>query len=262
MKLEKRNFNTEFKVELRTTGALAKLPVLSGYAAKFNTLSEPMPIMQDGEQIGMFREMLLPGCFGSAISSSDVRALINHEPSMILGRNKSGTLRLSEDSVGLHFENDIPDTSYARDLQVSCARGDISQCSFGFSVAPGGDSYSKDTMNPGWYVRSINNVGKLYDVSPVTYPAYVDTDCAVRSLIEIISTDKVDFEKRVAAGIEEQRVAEELRKTEEAETARLDEEKRASEEVIKLEAEATTLEETRNLEMEVEIQRLRLLELF
>jgi len=122
----------------------------------------------------------------------------------------------------------MPNTTYANDLQVSSARGDISQCSFGFSVAAGGDSYTKDSDNPGWYIRSISNVGKLFDVSAVTYPAYVDTDCAVRSLVEIITGEKVEIEKRSAEKVEEERVAAEVAEVERIETERVAEEARVA----------------------------------
>ena len=259
--IEKRTFDTEFKVELRASGTLAKTPMLNGYAAKFNTLSQPMPIMQDGEKIGMFREQLLPKCFAAAIPASDAKALINHDPNLILGRTKSGTLRLSEDSVGLLFENDMPDTSYARDLQISCARGDISQCSFGFSVAAGGDSYSKDSDNPGWYIRSIANVDQLFDVSAVTYPAYVDTDCAVRCLVDLIKTENMDVEQRVQQRLEEERVAAELVETERVEAERLAEEIRTAEEVEENRLKEEQAEEQRNAQLEIEHYRLQLLEL-
>lgn len=254
---EKRTFDTEFKVETRGEGMGKKSNTLSGYAAKFNTLSEPMPIMHEGEQIGMFREQLMPNCFASAVNTSDIRALINHDPNLILGRTKSGTLRISQDDVGLRFENDLPETSYAKDLQISASRGDINQCSFGFSVAPGGDTYSKDSENPGWYIRSINNVGKLYDVSAVTYPAYVDTDCAVRSLVNFIHAEKDEVELRVAERLEEERVAKEIKEQEEREA-------REAQEAEEQRIAAEQAEEERKLQMEKdqeEKDRLRLFEL-
>ena len=94
-----------------------------------------------------------------------MRALFNHDPNVILGRNRAGTLRLREDERGLGIEIDPPDTQAAKDLMVSIARGDVSQMSFGFSVAPGGQVWEKDAQG-----------------APVVFPAYPDTGVAVRAL--------------------------------------------------------------------------------
>lgn len=147
-------------------------PVLRGVAAVFNATSE---------DLGGFREMIAPGAFREALAASDVRALFNHDPNMVLGRTKSGTLRLQETDAGLEFEVDLPDTTYARDLQECMKRGDINQCSFGFSVASGGDAWETEDNGKTW-LRTIRSVGRLFDVSPVTYPAYPETSCAMRSL--------------------------------------------------------------------------------
>jgi hypothetical protein len=179
-----------------------KTATIKGYAAKFNTFSESLPIHDErGQQIGTFRECLLPGCFTEAIKTSDVRALVNHDANQILGRTISGTLRLMEDSVGLRFENDPPDTNFARDIQVSMGRGDISQCSFGFRVAKGGDTYRKDPETPNGYIREIRSVAKLFDVSVVTYPAYLDTNCdvAVRSIISNMKAEEEAVAKAAKA---------------------------------------------------------------
>jgi hypothetical protein len=172
-----------------------KSHTIEGYAANFNSLSE---------DLGGFREMLTPGCFADALKTSDVRALFNHDPNHVLGRNMAGTLRIMEDDKGLRFEIDPPDTACARDLMVSMSRGDISQCSFGFRVAEDGDAWRKEP--DGTYLRSILKVDRLFDVSPVTYPAYAATSCAVRSLVQLKETE--ENEARAAmAKIEEERAA-------------------------------------------------------
>lgn len=168
---ERRTHTVELRVKDASYGS--KAPVLEGYGANFNMLSE---------NLGGFREVLMPGCFKECLASSDVRALINHDPNLITGRTASGTLRLVEDEKGLRFENDPPDTSYAKDLQVSMKRGDINQCSFGFKVAEGGDSWAKDSDS--LWIRTITKVERLFDVSYVTYPAYTQTSCAVRSMLK------------------------------------------------------------------------------
>ena len=141
-----------------------------GHAAMFNRVAD----------IGWFRERIAPGAFADSIKEDDIRALWNHDPNHVLGRNKAGTLRLSEDEKGLKVEITPPDTQTARDLIVSIDRGDISQMSFGFEVKAEswerGKEDEKDT-------RTLTKA-KLWDVSPVTFPAYVETDVAVRSHAE------------------------------------------------------------------------------
>lgn len=147
---------------------------ISGYAAVFNS---PTRLWEDLD------EVIAPGAFSRAISSSDVRCLFNHDWSNVLGRTKSGTLRLSEDERGLKFEVDLPDTTVARDLIKSMERGDINQCSFGFIPTEETWDYNSTPM-----LRTIHEV-ELYEVSIVPLPAYEDTEAALRS--------KKDLEKVV-----------------------------------------------------------------
>ncbi|MBI4800642.1 MAG: HK97 family phage prohead protease, partial [Desulfarculus sp.] len=114
-----------------------------------------------------------------AIKGDDVRALFNHDPNLILGRNLAKTLRLAEDARGLAIEIDPPDTTYAKDLITCLKRGDITQMSFGFSVRPNGQNWGKH--DDGFAVRTLTGV-RLFDVSPVTFPAYPQTDVAARAL--------------------------------------------------------------------------------
>lgn len=172
MEIERRTFVVEgIKFETRDGD---KLPVIRGHAAVFNTLSL---------DLGGFREQIKPGAFKEAIENDDVRALFNHDPNYPLGRNTAGTLRLSEDDRGLAIEIDPPNTQVARDLIVSMERGDISQMSFGFSVKPGGQDWAQG--DDGLTIRTLTSL-RLFDVSPVTYPAYPQTDVviATRSLQE------------------------------------------------------------------------------
>lgn len=158
--------------ELRATDG--DKPKIVGHAALFNTWSGPM--------CG-FKERIAPGAFKKSIKEDDVRALFNHDPNQILGRNTSGTLELREDKMGLDIEIDPPDTQLGRDLIVSIERGDVSQQSFAFSVVDEEWVYPKDKTKPA--ERTLKEV-RLYDVSPVTYPAYEDTDVtvALRSMKE------------------------------------------------------------------------------
>ena len=143
-----------------------------GYASVFNT---PTDIG------GMFREQIAPGAFADAIGRDDVRALIDHDPSKVLGRNTAGTLRMSEDKKGLRVEIDMPDTQQARDLQVSMARGDIDQMSFGFQALR--QEWDRTDDVP---LRTIQEA-TLFDVSVVTFPAYPEAKAGLRSLQAIQS---------------------------------------------------------------------------
>ena len=137
--------------------------------------------MGDGKR--SVREVIRQGAFAPLLAKGvDCRGLIDHDPSKILGRTKSGTLRLDEDSRGLRFEID-PDEeqTYARDVMRSLQRGDIDGASFGFTVAPGGDSWRSEN---GCYIREIRAIDSLQDVSVVTYPAYPASEAALRSLAE------------------------------------------------------------------------------
>lgn len=145
-------------------------PTLAGYAALFDSASE---------DLGGFTEVIKAGAFRDAIPRSDIRALFNHDANYVLGRNKAGTLSVAEDARGLAMEATPPDVQWVRDLLVSIERGDIDQMSFGFRVAKGGDEWLHADEA---VTRTILRVEELYDVSVVTYPAYPDTDVAVRSL--------------------------------------------------------------------------------
>jgi HK97 family phage prohead protease len=145
---------------------------VGGHAAVFDRWSE---------NLGGFVEKIAPGAFKAALKGADVRALKNHDANLILGRTSAGTLRLKEDKEGLYMEYDSPDVSYARDLLVSIERGDITGQSFGFTVTgQAWEDEDKDLAK-----RTITEIGELYDVGPVTFPAYPDTDVAVRALDEL-----------------------------------------------------------------------------
>jgi hypothetical protein len=146
-------------------------PRITGYAALFNVLSE---------DLGGFREQLATGAFSDSIGSSDVRALINHDSNLVLGRNTAGTLSMSEDATGLRVEITPPDTQVARDLVVSMQRGDVNQMSFAFTVNKEDQTWTREGTGP--WLRTIKRVSRLFDVSVVTYPAYPQTSAAVREL--------------------------------------------------------------------------------
>lgn len=109
--------------------------------------------------------------------ATDVRAVINHNETLLLGRQSSGTLRLDVDDEGLAFEVDLPDTSYARDLRELIERGDITGASFKF--IPGADDWSRTPG--GLQMRTHTSIDQLIDVSVVTYPAYDTAGVMLRS---------------------------------------------------------------------------------
>jgi HK97 family phage prohead protease len=159
-----------------------------GYAAKFNQWSS---------DLGGFIERIAPTAFDKA-DMSDVRGLIDHDPSRILGRTASGTLRLSVDDIGLRYEIDMPNTSYARDLIESMKRGDINQSSFAFRVNydnPEAEEWNYNNQT-GVYERTINEFSEIFDVSPVTYPAYPSTESVVsqRSLEKVKKKNELEKE--------------------------------------------------------------------
>ena len=143
-------------------------PVIEGHAAVFDEEA----VIGD-----YFREVIKPGAFTRAIKEKqDVRALWNHDANHVLGRTKAGTLHLSEDKRGLKIAIDPPDTQFANDLLTSIKRGDIDQMSFAFRAVEEKWIEKKGEMS----LRELHDLD-LYDISPVTYPAYAATDVGLRS---------------------------------------------------------------------------------
>jgi len=147
-------------------------PKLSGYAARFNDRSK---------DLGGWVEEIAPGAFSESITNDDIRCLWNHDSNFVLGRNRAKTLTLTEDERGLAIDNEPPDTQWARDLLVSIGRGDINEMSFAFEVI----DRRWDDVN-GVAVRTLTKV-KLYEVSPVTFPAYNSTQIGLRSASEVLA---------------------------------------------------------------------------
>ena len=138
--------------------------VLEGYAAVFNSETD----------LGAFREVIKPGAFDD-VMDNDVRALINHDPNLVLGRTTNGTLKLEQDERGLKYRVELGKQQYAKDFYESVKRGDISQSSFAFTI-------DKQSWNEERTVRSVDKVRQLLDVSPVTYPAYSAATVQARDL--------------------------------------------------------------------------------
>jgi uncharacterized protein len=158
-------------LELRSSKSSSSPGTIVGYAAKYKTFSQ---------DLGGFVETLAPGCF-DLVMNDDCRCLRNHLDDSLLGRTKSGTLVLSLDQVGLRYECELPNTTAGRDTAESVRRRDMSGSSFQFSILQGGEKWDFDSSPP---TRTVTKIGRLYDVSPVTNPAYLDTQVDMRSFQE------------------------------------------------------------------------------
>ncbi len=139
---------------------------LVGYASVFDELSQV---------IWGFREKVQRGAFAETLGD-DIRALWNHDTAYVLGRTTAGTLSLGEDDKGLWVEITPPDTPMAQSFVESIQRGDVSQMSIGFRVLE--DTWDED--EEGQLIRTVTKM-KLYEVSPVTFPAFPQTEISVRS---------------------------------------------------------------------------------
>lgn len=172
------------KSAIEARGKDGDASVIVGHASVFDTPYE----------LWGFMEQVARGAFKKTIKEGDVRALWNHDPNVVLGRNKSGTLRLSEDDVGLLYEIDLPDTQAAGDLYTLIERGDVNQSSFAFEVIRDEWQYPEGNSRE-LPVRTIKEA-RLWDVSPVTYPASDSTDVdvarALRSLTRDLGIDEAE----------------------------------------------------------------------
>lgn len=156
------------KIEIRAAEKGGR--IISGYAARFDTKS--------GVIAGSFREIIRAGAFRDTLGGGvDAILSVNHDPSRLLARTASGTLRLREDAQGLAFEADLPDTTLGNDVAKMVERGDYGGMSFAFTKKR--DSWSEDT--DGIPLRELLAVD-LRDVTVATFPAYpTGTSVSVRS---------------------------------------------------------------------------------
>lgn len=160
--------------------------IVEGYALRFNTLSN---------DLGGFVEEISPEALKEA-DLSDVRCLIDHDSSKVLGRTTSETLELKVDDEGLYFRTQLPNTTYAKDLYENIRLGNINQCSFGFILDENGDEFEK--REDGLFKRTLRKIKSLFDVSIVTYPAYNDTQVApaLRSIEQIKEQELADIKAK------------------------------------------------------------------
>jgi uncharacterized protein len=140
---------------------------ITGYPAMFDSLSE---------DLGGFVEVIRPGAF-DPVMRDDVRATIDHEGGVtLLGRTRSGTLKISVDRRGLLMDCKVPATTAGQDVRILMERGDLSQGSFAFDIGVDRWSYQSGVL-----LREILSFSRLYDVSVVTYPAYPATEVGLRN---------------------------------------------------------------------------------
>jgi HK97 family phage prohead protease len=179
--LQEKGRNDEMKTERRfTRGAEVRTtdtptPKIEGYAAVFNQDF----VMYEDPDIRVI-ERIAPGAFHKVLGS-DVRCLFNHDPNAVLGRSDNGTLALRQDSRGLAYTNTMdPATHIGNDVYAMVKRGDVTGCSFAFVV--GTDKVTRETVGDRQLVtREIQEVESLFDVGPVTYPAYEQTSVDARA---------------------------------------------------------------------------------
>lgn len=161
-KRQMRTASTEFATR-DDNGALA----IEGYFAVFNSNYEIAPGLS---------ESIAPGAFDNTLSG-DIRALINHDTTLVLGRTKANTLQLRTDSHGLWGHIDInPNDTDAMNLYNRVQRGDVDQCSFGFDIISEETDFREDGSIH-WTIKEV----ELYEVSPCTFPAYEETNIAART---------------------------------------------------------------------------------
>ena len=173
IEIEVRSIVSDLAIRQQEDGKPSR--VITGYASKFETWSEPI--------YGWFVEKIARGAFEKT-DMSDVIMVFNHDISGVLARTTSGTLKLTVDEVGLRFEFDSPETTLGNDMLELVRRGDISKCSFKFVVETDEWRYADDKNKLEYDERTVKSIAKLYDVSLVTYPAYKDTEASVREQLE------------------------------------------------------------------------------
>jgi HK97 family phage prohead protease len=184
--IERRQYRKVDAPELRAKGDNR---TISGAAAVFN---------QTSQNLGGFVEQIAPGAFTRTLQTADVVALFNHDPSQILGRTSAGNLSLSETDLGLMYEVTVPATRAGLDAAENVRAGLVTGSSFAFRALA--DTWSE--TDTGYPLRMVTEAA-LYDVGPVTFPAYLQTEqgdaaLAVRSFCIAHDIDPADIPSLVS----------------------------------------------------------------
>jgi HK97 family phage prohead protease len=175
-KIEKRTNEVQFELRAVENGDGM---TFTGYAAVFNSPSEPLP----------FIERIAPGAFKRSLKArNDIKLLWNHDTGSVLGSTRAGTLKLEEDNYGLRVTAMLPETTLGKDVRTLVQRGDVSAMSFGFSVPANGDTWNSEGTE-----RTLRSV-RIHEVSIVAFPAYQQTagTAAVRSYDAVATRAEVD----------------------------------------------------------------------
>ena len=178
-KIEKRTNEVQFELRAVENGDGM---TFTGYAAVFNSPSEPLP----------FIERIAPGAFKRSLKArNDIKLLWNHDTGSVLGSTRAGTLKLEEDNYGLRVTAVLPETSLGKDVRTLVQRGDVSAMSFGFSVPANGDSWNTEGTE-----RTLRSV-RIHEVSIVAFPAYSQTagTATVRSFDGVAKRAEVDADQ-------------------------------------------------------------------
>jgi uncharacterized protein len=178
-KIEKRTNEVQFELRAVENGDGM---TFTGYAAVFNSPSEPLP----------FIERIAPGAFKRSLKArNDIKLLWNHDTGSVLGSTRAGTLKLEEDNYGLRVTAMLPETTLGKDVRTLVQRGDVSAMSFGFSVPANGDTWNSEGTE-----RTLRSV-RIHEVSIVAFPAYQQTagTAAVRSYDAVATRAEVDADQ-------------------------------------------------------------------
>ena len=188
--IEVRSFN----IELRDDFGQEPSRHIEGYGSVFN---------QRSVDLGGFQEIIAPGAFDGVIERSDVKCYLDHNPEkgiLARSRNGKGSLSLELDERGLKYAFDAPHTNLGDEVVEGLKRGDYSQSSFAFTVES--ESWTKE--EDGTYLRTINKIGGLYDVSIVATPAYEGTSVALRSLDAFKAQEETKIPEEVKEEVREE----------------------------------------------------------
>ena len=188
--IEKRFFTVFTEKEGETEEENKDIPCFVGKAIVYDTETK----ICDGVV-----EKIARNAFEHSANTDDIRCLFNHDPNLVLGRTKNGTLKLKKQDDGIYFHVSPPNTDWAKNLVQSVKRGDITQCSFSFTT----DDEDFSSSSNGNVCRTIRD-GKLFDVSIVTYPVYEETIVHVRKKVDAFR-QKQEIETKITKFLEERK---------------------------------------------------------